>query len=322
MNNLYLLSLIYIITIVVSFVYFYFIPDAQPPDILLGARVTSSFKRNAKDIIRKYKLYEALIFLLSLSLYLVFISSYIAGTISLFLFIFLSFINLVYWRRVVISKRGELPVATRRIAIIEESDKRELLTFLPLALAWVLIVNVMLLLLIFLIPLLLVLTLMSVLLYLTPSTINPAYPEESFKAYKKFKTYVLLYLNYTAFITMLSISLISFSISHHLNNLVLLIDAFILISLLIIPIPLLFRVGIEGGRLIRSEVNNNILDDDKYWKGGIIYYNKDDPRIFVPKRNGFGYTLNFGNRWSYLILFIIILAIVIPIIFTLLVFQV
>jgi uncharacterized membrane protein len=34
------------------------------------------------------------------------------------------------------------------------------------------------------------------------------------------------------------------------------------------------------------------------WKGGIIYYNPNDPAILVEKRTGLGYTLNFGNRWS------------------------
>jgi hypothetical protein len=27
---------------------------------------------------------------------------------------------------------------------------------------------------------------------------------------------------------------------------------------------------------------------------GDFYFNKNDPKIFVPKRYGFGYTLNFG----------------------------
>jgi uncharacterized membrane protein len=37
-------------------------------------------------------------------------------------------------------------------------------------------------------------------------------------------------------------------------------------------------------------------DDDRFWVGGLIYVNRDDPAIFVPKRLGLGWTLNFGNR--------------------------
>ena len=38
---------------------------------------------------------------------------------------------------------------------------------------------------------------------------------------------------------------------------------------------------------------------DDCWKMGILYYNPADPSIFVAKRFGVGYTLNFGNRWSW-----------------------
>ena len=33
---------------------------------------------------------------------------------------------------------------------------------------------------------------------------------------------------------------------------------------------------------------------------GIFYSNPDDPALFVPKRFGIGYTLNFGNPWSWM----------------------
>lgn len=49
------------------------------------------------------------------------------------------------------------------------------------------------------------------------------------------------------------------------------------------------------------------------WKFGIFYYNKDDKRLFPPKRNKFlGWTVNFANPYSILamILIIILLALV------------
>ncbi|NUP46862.1 MAG: DUF1648 domain-containing protein [Catenulispora sp.] len=36
-------------------------------------------------------------------------------------------------------------------------------------------------------------------------------------------------------------------------------------------------------------------DDDHLWKGGILYYNRDDPSVFVQKRFGFGWTLNWAR---------------------------
>ena len=41
---------------------------------------------------------------------------------------------------------------------------------------------------------------------------------------------------------------------------------------------------------------------DRYWKAGLIYYNPNDPAILVAKRVGIGYTLNFANKFCWLIL--------------------
>jgi uncharacterized membrane protein len=45
-------------------------------------------------------------------------------------------------------------------------------------------------------------------------------------------------------------------------------------------------------------------DDDRHWLAGTIYYNRDDPRLLVPKRLGLGlgHTLNLGHPVSWLIL--------------------
>ena len=40
---------------------------------------------------------------------------------------------------------------------------------------------------------------------------------------------------------------------------------------------------------------------DDAWKG-IFYSNRGDSANFVPKRYGIGYTLNFGNPWSWVVL--------------------
>ena len=43
-------------------------------------------------------------------------------------------------------------------------------------------------------------------------------------------------------------------------------------------------------------------DDDRYWYGGFFYNNPDDPAVFVPKRFGLGWTLNFGHPQAKLVL--------------------
>lgn len=49
------------------------------------------------------------------------------------------------------------------------------------------------------------------------------------------------------------------------------------------------------------------------WKG-LFYSNSDDPALFVPKRHGIGYTLNFGNRWSWAVVTLVFLMMALPIV--------
>ena len=44
---------------------------------------------------------------------------------------------------------------------------------------------------------------------------------------------------------------------------------------------------------------------DERWKWGLFYADGDDPALFVEKRFGIGYTLNFGNPWSWAMLVLV-----------------
>src|SRR5205823_9852977 len=43
-------------------------------------------------------------------------------------------------------------------------------------------------------------------------------------------------------------------------------------------------------------------DDDKYWRGGLFYVNREDHALWVPRRFGLGWTLNFGNPRAAMLL--------------------
>lgn len=51
---------------------------------------------------------------------------------------------------------------------------------------------------------------------------------------------------------------------------------------------------------------------DSYWKAGMFYYNPDDPAIFVAKRVGIGFTINFANKIAWLVLAGIVLIGLLP----------
>jgi len=54
---------------------------------------------------------------------------------------------------------------------------------------------------------------------------------------------------------------------------------------------------------------NDPTKDSNNYKWGFVYFNQSDPRVFVPKRFGIGYTLNFSKRYV-LIGFLLILLVI------------
>ena len=66
------------------------------------------------------------------------------------------------------------------------------------------------------------------------------------------------------------------------------------------------RVKPEGGQP-GQQINR---DDDRYWKAGSFYYNKEDPAMFVEKRFGIGTTVNFANPWAVAIFVGVIVIVV------------
>ena len=80
----------------------------------------------------------------------------------------------------------------------------------------------------------------------------------------------------------------------------------------LIRLPVALLVGISMAvilacvvYLIRTNRNSRGPLDatpNECWKGGILYYNPDDPVLFVGRRDGAGFTLNMGNPWSWVVI--------------------
>jgi uncharacterized membrane protein len=76
------------------------------------------------------------------------------------------------------------------------------------------------------------------------------------------------------------------------------------IGMLVLTVVLVFvlmRMGQGGNRLAPGGPPGDRTPDAS-WKWGMFYNNPNDPALFVEKRFGVGYTLNFGNRWSWIFL--------------------
>ncbi|MEK4249358.1 DUF1648 domain-containing protein [Paenibacillus sp. FSL W7-1287] len=80
------------------------------------------------------------------------------------------------------------------------------------------------------------------------------------------------------------------------------------------------KLGQGGSRLKNSNTQQGkasveVADLDQYWKLGIFYVNRNDPAIFVEKRFGVGWSINYGNPIAWLITIGILAIVLIPAIF-------
>lgn len=84
-----------------------------------------------------------------------------------------------------------------------------------------------------------------------------------------------------------------------------------LLAVLIGSLLLAVKVGNSDKEAI-APVEGEIMDidEDQYWKGGLFYFNKNNPSIFVEKRFGVGWTINFANPIGYFVIFVPIILIV------------
>jgi uncharacterized membrane protein len=72
----------------------------------------------------------------------------------------------------------------------------------------------------------------------------------------------------------------------------------------------LIHLGQGGSRAVVPEqaASEGDRTPDACWKWGVFYFNPADPAILIEKRFGIGYTLNFGNRWSWGVMAVLILV--------------
>ncbi|WCH47939.1 DUF1648 domain-containing protein [Lysinibacillus sp. OF-1] len=84
----------------------------------------------------------------------------------------------------------------------------------------------------------------------------------------------------------------------------------------LLPVFILFLAVVLGSLFIyilkkrkhRVRYEDNVdsqvmdVDEDRYWKGGLIYMNRQDPSVFVEKRFGVGWTMNLANPRGYIVI--------------------
>ncbi|MCW6168303.1 MAG: DUF5808 domain-containing protein [Thermoplasmatales archaeon] len=142
-------------------------------------------------------------------------------------------------------------------------------------------------------------------------------PKDSYRTQIMFRNRtieLLAFIGILSELLILSISLLTWGIISMNPGFIIIIIAWPVMILLVVLIFSL-RYGQMGSRKLEAmrtgeEATKSLetnIDDNKEWRAGAIYDNKHDHSIFVPKRFGVGYTINFGNKKGVLV-FILLMS--------------
>lgn len=152
--------------------------------------------------------------------------------------------------------------------------------------------------------------------------IDSKHPEISLKKNIIFRNAWSIYLIVTliimeVFFTLMNmVSLGILSNMMLINNLLLLATLFIVIGAIVLSL----KIGQGGDRINidgkKEAFENYNMDDDDLWKiGNSIYYNPDDPSIFVEKRVGAGWTVNAGRPVGMVIMILPFIIVILTLFF-------
>lgn len=139
------------------------------------------------------------------------------------------------------------------------------------------------------------------------STINPVDSKERNRIFRFRWGANIVFLN---ILILLFISLLNLYVLQiiQINILVLLYTQPMLVIAILIDILLMAIWTGQGGSRIHLQTNRSsadnvsALDDDKFWLGGLLYFNPGDPALFVEKRFGIAWGMNYGNIKAYIII--------------------
>ncbi|MFL0248955.1 DUF1648 domain-containing protein [Clostridium neuense] len=157
--------------------------------------------------------------------------------------------------------------------------------------------------------------------------INPRNPEESKIRSIKFRKIwgiYIIFINYIMQIIFLIEDLQTMQIIKLDTKIILpFIIIAIVVGVTVVSVTISIKVG-QGGSKLKVDIENkaqdvDIRDDDRFWKfGNTIYYNKEDPSVFVEKRFGVGWTVNAGSTLGkifYIVMILILICSVVPLFF-------
>ncbi|AOZ92343.1 DUF1648 domain-containing protein [Paenibacillus crassostreae] len=135
--------------------------------------------------------------------------------------------------------------------------------------------------------------------------LNSSNPKKSLKQNMLFRRSWSLYLIFTGLLLVILFAFIQLNMIFDLNVEIIMLVSILFTAIIIIGAAVLsFITGQSGNRIGKSSKpsNSQPANDDTYWKLGSFYYNPQDPSIWIEKRTGIGWTINFARPMSWVFL--------------------
>jgi uncharacterized membrane protein len=98
-------------------------------------------------------------------------------------------------------------------------------------------------------------------------------------------------------VTTLLCSISLLPLAHDSTNLV----PFLTLGAVVFGLAVVGYAAMRAVQMKQIRIAGQNSTDGHFWKAGLFYFNPSDSALMVPKRKGFGYTLNFGRPVSWLI---------------------
>lgn len=142
--------------------------------------------------------------------------------------------------------------------------------------------------------------------------IDPTNPEKSRENNLKYRDIISKLMMYITLVSLITLTIGNLQVLQIIKSssnamwIVVILTAIMLIALMYYSIRA-FKIRND----YKTE-NDKVIqrDDDSKWKFGLIYYNKQDPSIFVEKRVGIGWTINAGNKIGMLLYIITVIILI------------
>lgn len=146
-------------------------------------------------------------------------------------------------------------------------------------------------------------------------------PEQSRKQNIIFRRRWSIFLFFSGLGLTIMLSFVQLSLIYPFHPTLLFSLFLIVISAILIGSIVLSITTGQGGSRVQLATNTTSKrvnrDDDMYWKLGQFYFNREDPALFLEKRFGVGWTVNWARPLVWIILLLIIgVAFLIPTLLT------